>query len=148
MSSNGSGGGFGEAQQMFGKIGPAVGVGLSLLVLAVAGLSRVGCVNRHTPAGFEGYVRSVPIAGAGEYVGTQVGPTSTGWVWREQVVNIDMRTRTYSEENVIITKEQLELKFRAHARIRLVRQPGVARDGGGVLALRGPVRSRSAAPSR
>ncbi len=119
MSSNGTGGGLGDAQEMFGKIGPAIGVGLILLVLAVAGLSRVGCVNRHTPAGFEGYVRSVPIAGAGKFIGTQKGPTSTGWVWRQEVVNIDMRPRTYSEENVIITKEQLELKFRAHARIRL-----------------------------
>jgi regulator of protease activity HflC (stomatin/prohibitin superfamily) len=92
----------------------------------VAGLSRVGCVNIHTPPGYEGYVRSKPIAGAGKFVGIQRGPTSTGWVWRQEVVNIDMRPRTYSEQNSILTAEQLKLTFTAHGRIRL--RPGTVKQ--------------------
>lgn len=90
---------------------------LGLTVLVVAGLSKVGCVNVHTPAGHVGYVRSKPLFGSGEFVGTQVGPTSTGWVWRQHVVNIDVRRRTYSEDMTVITAKGSELRFRAHARI-------------------------------
>jgi len=92
--------------------------------MALLGIAGVGCKNLHTPPGFEGYIRSKPIAGAGAFVGTQTGPTSTGWVWRQTVVNIDVRPKTYSEDMVILTKDRLELHFRAHARI-LVRQGGV-----------------------
>jgi len=97
------------------------GAFLLLLVggIAVLVLSRVGCVNLHTPPGHEGYVRSRPIAGVGSFVGIQRGPTSTGWAWRREVVNIDVRPRTYSEEMSIITAERLPLTFRAHTRIRL-----------------------------
>jgi regulator of protease activity HflC (stomatin/prohibitin superfamily) len=90
---------------------------LAALVLFAA--SRVGCVNIHTPPGFEGYIRSNPIAGQSAFVGIQHGPTSTGWVWRQQVVNIDVRPRTYSEEMSIVTAERLPLSFKAHTRIQL-----------------------------
>ena len=119
MSSNGKGGALGDAKQMLGRVGPMVAAGVIVVVLAVAGLSRVGCANLHTPPGHEGYVRSRPIAGQAEFVGVQQGPTSTGWVWRQEVVNIDMRPRTYSEEMSIRTRKGSELKFRAHARIGL-----------------------------
>lgn len=94
-----------------------------VLVIIIAGLSKAGCVNLHTPPGHEGYLRSQPLVGAGKYVGTQKGPTSTGWVWRQEIINIDMRPRTYSQEMSIRTSKGSELKFRAHARIKL-------RDGG------------------
>ena len=106
-------------QSFLVRVGPAIGFTAVTVVLAVAGLSRVGCVNLHTPPGYEGYIRSNPIAGAGAFVGVQHGPTSTGWVWRQRVINIDMRPRTYSEEMKIPTKDRLTIKFRAHARIRL-----------------------------
>jgi hypothetical protein len=104
---------------MISRMGPAIGVGSVLLIIALIALSRVGCVNRNTPAGHEGYIRSNPIAGAGKYIGTQTGPTSTGWVWRQKVVNIDMRPRTYTEEMTIPTSNRLKLELRAHARIKL-----------------------------
>ncbi len=100
------------------KIGPVAGAAAIIMVLAVVGLSRVGCANHHTPPGHEGYIRSKPLVGAGAFVGTMVGPTSTGWVWRQEVVNIDMRPRIFSEEMQIVTSDQLELHFRAHARIK------------------------------
>jgi SPFH domain / Band 7 family len=49
----------------------------------------------------------------------QKGPTSTGWVWRQDVVNLDVRPRTYTEEMTIPTRNRLELALRAHGRIRL-----------------------------
>jgi hypothetical protein len=110
-----------EAKKMMSRMGPAVAVGSVLLLIGLIALSRVGCVNRHTPAGYEGYVRSNPIAGAGKYIGTQSGPTSTGWVWRQKVVNIDMRPRTYSEEMEIPTSNRLKLHLKAHVRIKLKR---------------------------
>ncbi len=116
MSSNGIAG---NAKDAVARLAPMSG-GIALLaIVAFVGIARVGCVNLHTPAGHEGYVRSNPFVGAGEFVGTQEGPTSTGWVWRQRLVNIDVRPRTFSEEMSILTRDRLELAFRAHARIRL-----------------------------
>ena len=96
-----------------------IGVGAVTLLAAFLVLTKVGCDNSHVPPGHEGYVKSIPFLGAGAYVGTLRGPTSTGWVWRQEVVNIDVRPRTFSEEMSIVTAERLPLNFRAHARIRL-----------------------------
>jgi hypothetical protein len=109
----------GGAGQNLRRSAPVVAVVLVVLVLGTIGISKVGCANHHTPAGHVGYVKSIPIAGAGEFVGTQTGPTSTGWVWRQQVVNIDVRTRTFNEEMTIPTANQLQLTLNAYGRIRL-----------------------------
>jgi regulator of protease activity HflC (stomatin/prohibitin superfamily) len=106
--------------QPVARLGPGVVAALALTaVVTFAALSRVGCDNRMTPAGHEGYVKTNPIFGAAEYDGIQRGPTSTGWVWRREVINIDTRPRTLSEDMQILTAERLELQFRAHARIQL-----------------------------
>lgn len=102
-------------------LGRGLGTLLGISIIVFIGVAKAGCVNRHTPAGFEGYIRSVPFAAAGKYVGSQIGPTSTGWVWRQEVVSIDMRPRTFSEEMSIVTAERLPLTFRAHGRIQLRR---------------------------
>jgi hypothetical protein len=89
------------------------------LVVGSFGLSFVGCANHHTPPGRVGYVKSRPLLGAGEFVGIQRGPTSTGFVWRQDVTNIDVRTRTFSETMIIPTRNRLELSLKAHARVQL-----------------------------
>jgi len=96
----------------------AIGLVLALVVVSF-GLSFVGCANHHTPPGHVGYVKSRPLLGAGEFVGIQRGPTSTGWVWRQDVTNIDVRTRTFSEAMIIPTRNRLELSLKAHARVQL-----------------------------
>jgi hypothetical protein len=101
------------------RFGPVVAAAFILVILVGFGLSRVGCGNHHTPPGHVGYIKSTPIFGAGEFVGIQKGPTSTGWVWRQSIVNIDVRPRTYSEDMKIPTRNRLELDLRAHGRIRL-----------------------------
>jgi len=117
MSSNGKNVDIGPEPRQ--RIIAASGTIAVLAVIGFIALARVGCANHHTPPGHEGYVKSKPLVGAGEFVGTQTGPTSSGWVWRKHVVNIDIRPRTYSEEMTILTSNRLELAFRAHARIRL-----------------------------
>jgi regulator of protease activity HflC (stomatin/prohibitin superfamily) len=114
MSSNG----IDPTNNPIARYGPAVAGTIIVMVLGVAALSRVGCANHHTPAGHAGYVRSKPLVGAGEFVGTQIGPTSTGWVWRQSMINIDIRPRTYSPEMTIPTKDALQVTLRAHARIK------------------------------
>jgi hypothetical protein len=101
------------------RLAPALAVAFIVILLAGFGLSRVGCANHHTPPGHVGYIKSRPIFGAGEFIGVQKGPTSTGWVWRQEVVNIDVRPSTHSEEMTIPTRNRLELVLRAHGRIRL-----------------------------
>lgn len=115
---NGSGGDD-DGPGLTARILPLVGSLALVGLIAVVMLSWVGCVNLHTPPGHEGYIRSRPIAGSARFVGVQRGPTSTTWSWRLEVVNIDMRPRTYSEEMSIVTAERLQLHFRAHARIKL-----------------------------
>ena len=51
-------------------------------------------------------------------------------MWRQEVINIDMRPRTYSEEMSIRTSKGTELKFRAHARIKLRQGEEGASQGG------------------
>ncbi len=100
-------------------LGPQIAGGLIMVVLAIAAMSRVGCNNHHTPPGHAGYIRSTPLVGAGEFVGTQIGPTSTGWVWRQTLVNIDIRPKNYTEAIVnIVARGGLRIDLRAHARIK------------------------------
>jgi SPFH domain / Band 7 family len=108
------------------RLAPLVAVVFVVLLLGGFGLSRVGCANHHTPPGHVGYIKSLPLFGAGEFVGVQTGPTSTGWVWRQDVVNLDVRPRTYSEEMTIPTRNRLELVLKAHGRIRI--RPELARS--------------------
>lgn len=94
----------------------ALSVALTCVALSLA----VGCSNARTGAGHEGYVFHDPLfLGKRAYVGTQVGPASTGLVWRQYVQNIDMRPQTYSEEYQILTRDNLNLAFQSHAKISL-----------------------------
>ncbi len=115
MNTNGMSG----AARQVRRLAPVTAGALIAVVLIGFGLSRMGCANNHTPPGHVGYIKSRPILGAGEFIGIQRGPTSTGWVWRQEVTNIDVRPRTYSEEMTIPTRNRLELVLRAHGRIRL-----------------------------
>ncbi|NOY91392.1 MAG: hypothetical protein GXP55_09285 [Deltaproteobacteria bacterium] len=98
-----------------------------MALLALFSLTLSACANKSTPEGFEGYITHVPlIFGQAGYVGNQIGPTSTGMVWREFVVNVDMRPKNYSEEFHILSKDNLNVGFEAHARISL--KDGSVRD--------------------
>lgn len=80
-----------------------------------------GCSNPNTPAGFEGYVFEQPrVFGAGGYRTSLVGPSNYGVsLWRNQVVNIDMRPNTYTESFNILANDDLNISFKFHAVIAI-----------------------------
>jgi hypothetical protein len=93
-----------------------------LLALAVLiTLSSIGCSNPHTPAGHEGYVYEEPrIFGKGGFRGAVEGPGNYGVsLWRNKVINIDMRSQTYREDFKILAKDDLNVSFRFEAIIRI-----------------------------
>lgn len=76
------------------------------------------CSNQTTPEGFQGYLYHQPlIFGEAYFVGDQTGPTSTGVVWRQFLQNVDVRPKNYTEEFHILSKDNLNVGFEAHARI-------------------------------
>lgn len=76
------------------------------------------CTNQTTPEGMEGYLYHQPlIFGEAYFVGDQTGPTSTGVVWRQFLENVDVRPKNYTEEFHILSKDNLNVGFEAHARI-------------------------------
>jgi hypothetical protein len=102
-------------------------VGLAVAVMAVAVVHGIGGTNAYTPAGSEGYVYHQPLAfGQREFIEVQKGPTSSGWRWRHYVTNLDMRVATYTEDMQIFSRDNLEVSFEVHARIRL--KSGSARE--------------------
>ena len=94
-------------------------------VLALALVLAAGCTNETTPEGHVGYVYHVPlVVGRAGFVGIQRGPTSTGMVWRQSVINVDVRPKNYSEAFHILSRDNLMVGFEAHARIS-IRPEGV-----------------------
>ena len=90
----------------------------SISILAVflfVGLTS--CSNPHTPAGHEGYVFEEPrIFGKGGYRGSVSGPGNYGVsLWRNRVINVDMRPSTYTERFKILAKDDLNVSFNFHA---------------------------------
>ncbi|WP_415899171.1 SPFH domain-containing protein [Neptuniibacter sp. QD48_11] len=99
---------------------PSKSLGLVGLVLAAA-FSLTACTNPNTPAGHEGYVYEKPrIFGVGGYKSTLQGPANYGVsLWRHQVINIDMRTNTYTEKFKILANDDLNISFNFHAVISI-----------------------------
>jgi regulator of protease activity HflC (stomatin/prohibitin superfamily) len=84
------------------------------------------CTNEMTPEGYEGYVYHTPLVfGQAYFVASQTGPTSTGLVWRQHVINVDIRPKNYTEEFHILSRDNLNVGFHAHARISI--RPGTVR---------------------
>jgi regulator of protease activity HflC (stomatin/prohibitin superfamily) len=80
-------------------------------------LASIGCSNPHTPSGHEGYVYEEPrIFGKGGFRGPVKGPGNYGMsLWRNKVINIDVRPQTYKEEFKILAKDDLNVSFRFEA---------------------------------
>ncbi len=90
-----------------------------ILLCAVAAL--VGCSNPFTPAGHEGYVYESPrVIGKGGFQGVVKGPGNYGAsLWRNKVINIDIRPSTYIEQFKILAKDDLNVAFKFEAVIKI-----------------------------
>ena len=99
-----------------------------LLLLPVFGVSLMSCTNPHTPAGHEGYVFEDPrVFGKGGFRGIVTGPGNYGVsLWRNRVINIDIRPSTYTEQFKILAKDDLNVSFNFHAVISVT--PGKVED--------------------
>ncbi len=98
---------------------------LSVIMISVI---LAGCSNPHTPAGHEGYVFEVPrIFGNGGFRGVVTGPGNYGLsLWRNRIINIDVRPSTYNENLNILARDDLNVTFHFHAVIGI--RPGSVKD--------------------
>lgn len=80
--------------------------------------------NPNTPAGHEGYVYEKPrIFGAGGFRGELKGPGNYGVsLWRNEVINVDFRPKTYTETFKILAKDDLNVSFNFQSIIKV--KPG------------------------
>lgn len=103
----------------------------SLLVVLLAGgllvLLGIFGTNPNTPAGHEGYVYEKPrIFGKGGFRGELKGPSNYGIsLWRNEVMNVDFRPKTYPENFKILAKDELNISFRFQSIIKV--KPGTIR---------------------
>jgi hypothetical protein len=105
-----------------------IGIVVVVLILAFPALiaAAYGFKNPYTPAGNEGYIKRGAIVGKVSYYGSQVGPNSTGIGWLLYVENIDFRWKTYNEGFMVMSADNLELRFNAHIVMRP--KPGTVRE--------------------
>lgn len=98
----------------------------ALLILVLT--QTAACSNPNTPAGFEGYVFERPIVfGKGGFRGALGGPGNYGMLlWRNEVINIDFRPNTYTEQFRILAKDDLNISFNFHAVLSI--KKGTVRD--------------------
>ncbi len=91
-------------------------------------LLAAGCSNPYTPPGHEGYVSERPrVFGTVGPEGTVIGPGNFGIsLLRNEVVNIDVRPRTYTESFQILARDDLNVSFQVHAVLAI--EPGHVQD--------------------
>lgn len=91
-------------------------------------LLLVGCSNPSTPPGYEGYVKENPrIFGKGGHRGDLKGPANYGVsLWRNEVINVDFRPKTYAESFKILAKDELNVSFRYQTIIKV--KPGTVKQ--------------------
>jgi hypothetical protein len=93
-----------------------------LRILVLVGLFSLGaCSNPMTPPGSEGYVIENPrMFGTGGFRGVMTGPSNYGVsLYRNEVLNIDIRPQTYPEEFNILAKDELNIYFRFQSIIKV-----------------------------
>jgi regulator of protease activity HflC (stomatin/prohibitin superfamily) len=98
------------------------------LLAALALAAGLGCSNPYTPAGHEGYVFERPrVIGQGGFRGIVTGPGNFGVsLFRNEVINVDIRPQTYTESFKILAKDDLNVSFDVH--VVLAIEPGNVED--------------------
>ena len=90
-------------------------ISIVLLVFAGIGITLSSLGNHETPPSSVGYKYTEPLFGKAEFVGLQTGPTSTGLVWRQRVINIPITPLSFEESfrgrDGILAKDNLKIEF-------------------------------------
>ena len=79
-----------------------------------------GSNNVATPGGYVGYVTQGAVFGRHQFLGTQVGPTSTSKVWLAEVTNVSVTPYTYDEQfaagdgTSVLSKDGMQISFSVH----------------------------------
>lgn len=100
---------------------------LAIFLVGFFALLGIFGTNPNTPAGNEGYVYEQPrIFGKGGFRGELKGPSNYGIsLWRNEVMNVDFRPKTYPEDFKILAKDELNISFRFQSIIKV--KPGTIR---------------------
>lgn len=109
------------------KFTALAGLAASLLVIIfLSGIVwLIGANNESTPGGYVGYVTQGAVFGHREYIGAQVGPTSTGKMWMANVVNVSVTPYTYDEifniadNTAVLSKDGMQIGFSVHTTFRI-----------------------------
>lgn len=91
-----------------------------VLVGAAAVIIGANCSNERVDGGYAAYVYTNPIFGKKEFKGVLMGPSGTGYVWRQKAVNICVTPYTMSEEfDDIRASDQLKMNAQAYMVYRI-----------------------------
>jgi regulator of protease activity HflC (stomatin/prohibitin superfamily) len=99
------------------------------LVLAFIALTAIApnMSNFRVPAGYAGYIYTVPIFGKSRFQEVIIGPASTGWRWRitGQLVSVTPYTypETFDGQAAALAKDKLPLDANSHIVWRLRNDP-------------------------
>lgn len=84
-----------------------------------------GSSNVETPGGYVGYVTQGAVFTQKHYVGTQVGPVSSGRTWMYHVVNVSVTPFSFDEEfqqsagTSVLSKDEMQISFSVHTIFRI-----------------------------
>lgn len=105
----------------------AARVAVGILVLIVVGFLvwASGANNVETPGGYVGYVTQGAVFGHKQFIGTQVGPTSSGKTWKYEVINVSVTPYTYDEmfrpedKTSVLSKDGMQISYGVHITFRI-----------------------------
>src|SRR4051812_29435464 len=106
--------------------GVVVGLGI-LVVLGFLSFCfwALNSSNVETPGGYVGYVTQGAIFGQKRFVGTQLGPVSSGKIWKYEVINVSVTPYTYDEmfkqedKTSVLSKDGMQIAYGVHITFRV-----------------------------
>jgi regulator of protease activity HflC (stomatin/prohibitin superfamily) len=110
---------------MGAKIGSAFLAAAGILLFLGFAIWFTESNNVATPGGYVGYVTQGAVFGKHQYIGTQMGPTSTGKVWMVEVTNVSVTPYTYDEQfsanegTAVLTKDGMQISYSVHITFRI-----------------------------
>lgn len=103
----------------------------AILVVAAVAFLAPNMSNFRVPAGYAGYIYSVPIFGKSAFREVIIGPASTGWRWRLAGQLVSVTPYTYAENfegtAAALAKDKLPLDANSHIVWRLKNDPAEIR---------------------